>query len=66
MRTALLLTGVFSLQPCFSQTWQWSTQIGGPGLDGGYIGAVDTEHSVYMFGWYAGSAGPTDFDSCYF
>jgi hypothetical protein len=37
----------------YSQSWQWSKQIGGEGLDLASISYIDAGHNSYIFGRYA-------------
>jgi type IX secretion system substrate protein len=44
--------------------WQWAKQIGGPGDDYAYIGHVDLQSNIYIFGRYALPHGNT-YNNCY-
>lgn len=50
----------------FSQAWQWSKQIGGPGRDEALIGHVDLAGNVYLYGSYAYENQMTNYSNCYF
>lgn len=62
----MILTVVLLLCMTVRSQWEWSTQIGGPGPDGAYIGAVDGQGAAHVFGSYANSMGPNTFNDCYF
>ncbi|MCB9183091.1 MAG: T9SS type A sorting domain-containing protein [Flavobacteriales bacterium] len=64
MRFRLALLALFATGAAFTQSWEWARQIGGPGPDGAYIGAVDTNGNVYVYGSYAMTLGPTGFQGC--
>lgn len=48
------------------QSWQWAKHIGGPGLDGAVIAAVDGNGQMYVTGGYAGQVPPWTLTGCYF
>ena len=49
----------------FPQAWQWSKQIGGPGMDHALIGHVDPQGNVYIYGNYAQPYQLTNYNNCY-
>jgi hypothetical protein len=49
----------------FAQSWQWAKQIGGPGMDRAFIGFVDSQSNVYVFGMYAKPYASTNYNNCY-
>lgn len=65
MRTILSITLLLASTLTFSQTWQWSKQIGGPCLDEASILLVDSSENIYLTGNYGIYMG-WDCEGCYF
>lgn len=65
MRTLICAMLLMTATIASSQTWQWSKHIGGPGLDGASIHAVDSSHNIYLTGTYAIPV-QSDWEGCYF
>jgi hypothetical protein len=41
-----------------SQSWQWSKQVGGTGMDNAKIFHIDSQHNVFICGYYAEQLAP--------
>jgi hypothetical protein len=57
MKYRFIVFLLFLQSICFSQSWQWSRQIGGSGFDNAQISYIDAEQNVYIWGNYASNAG---------
>jgi hypothetical protein len=57
MKYRFIVFLLFLQSLCFSQSWQWSRQIGGSGFDKAQISYIDSADNIYIWGNYADNSG---------
>jgi hypothetical protein len=57
MKSLFIVCLLFLQSFCFSQSWQWSRQIGGSGFDNAQISYIDSSGNIFIWGNYATNPG---------
>lgn len=65
MKNIFLFIAIFLPATLIAQNWYWAKHLGGPGLDKAYIGHIDGQQNIYLYGRYAVSYATTNYSNCY-